>query len=361
MDQIAWGIVGTGHAATQFTQGLSLLSDARIQAVSSRDFSKAQRFTSVYKSSQAYPSYEELLADPAVDIVYIGTPHPLHHQHCLQALEAGKHVLCEKPFTMTAQEAREVVATAKARGLFCMEAMWMRFIPLVREAIQKVRDGAIGSVCMLSASLGHPIRARDDHRLLNPELGGGVLMDLGVYPLSLAQQILGKPEDLEGLLSLGHTGVDQQATTTLRYHSGALASISCSFQTLMSNDCLIMGTEGCLHIHAPLYRPIQLSLTSHQPIDMEEPASLRPLPWTKRVPLIAKTTHFLREKLLPFLRNKKSSYTRIYEGNGYQYEAIEAMRCIRAGQIESDLMPHNESIAVMETLDAIRAKTKEKL
>lgn len=358
MRSISWGIVGTGQASLQFAQGLSLLPDANIRSVASREYSNAQSFASCFNGARSCRTYDELLDDSEVDIVYIGTPHPLHYQQCLQALDSGKHVLCEKPFTMTAAEAEEVTEKARECNLFCMEAMWMRFTPCVRMAVQKIREGAIGSIRMFSAHLGHPIAASSDHRLLNPLLGGGVLMDLGVYPLSLAQQLVGSPQDFERLFVEGDTGVEEQAALLLRYHSNCLASISCSFRTNMSNDCLIMGTAGSLRIHAPLYRPIQFSITSHDSMNVDEKQTFCSLPWSKRVPLFSKAVTFFRETIAPALRGKVRHSFQIYEGNGYHYQAAEAMRCLRKGLIESEVMPHRETIEVMRVMDALRAQKK---
>jgi len=356
MKPIRWGIVGTGSVACQFAEGLSIVPDAELYAVSSRTQDKADQFASNFNIPKAYESYKEFLKDSLIDIVYIATPNTIHYEQCLEALNSGKHVLCEKPFTMNAPEAREVCSLAKEKGLFCMEAMWMRTNPLVREVIQKVREGNIGSVRMVSASLGHAIHINDNHHIFNPNLGGGVLLDLGVYPLSLVYQLLGKPDSVQSKMVLGQTGVDEQAIATLSYFDGKLATIASSLQTNLNNECIIMGSKGSIRIHSPLYRPNQYSISFQQPFDLTQSSNLGRLSWVKQKPFLRFAINLLKTKVIPRLYSPTKTITKTLKGNGYNYEAEEAMNCIRSGKLESSLMPHSETIGVMQLLDTIRSQ-----
>ena len=190
---IRWGILGTGRVAGRFAQALRELDDARLLAAGSRRLATAEAFARHHGVERAYGSYAQLAADPDLDIVYVASPHALHREHSLLCLEAGRAVLCEKPFALNATEAREVIASARSRGLFCMEAMWTRFLPAMRRLTELVDAGAIGELRMVTAQLGFPSEPDPSSRLFDPALGGGALLDLGVYPLALASQLLGRP------------------------------------------------------------------------------------------------------------------------------------------------------------------------
>lgn len=315
---IRWGILGTGNIARQFARDLALLPDATLVAVGSRTQASADAFGATFAVPQCYDSYAALAADPDVDAVYVATPHTLHHDNTLACLEAGKAVLCEKPFALNAAETRAMIADARARGLFLMEAMWTRFIPAFVRLRAWLAEGVLGDIRLVQADIGFQATFDPHGRLFDPALGGGALLDIGIYPVSLASLVLGTPNAVSGHAHLGSTGVDEQATLALGHADGAVAALLLSFQTDTPREATIIGSKGWLRIHATWWHPttLTLALKGQAPQVIELP----------------------------------------YAGNGYQYEAAEVMHCMRAGVTESAVMPLNETQTLMETLDALRAQ-----
>lgn len=318
MDKIRWGILSTGKIAAKFAEGLAVLPDAELVAVGSRTSAAAEAFGARYGISRRHGSYEALAADPDVDVIYIGTPHPLHKENSLLALQHGKAVLCEKPFTLNAAEAAEVIALAREKRLFLMEAMWMRYIPAIVKVRELLAAGAIGEVRLVAADFGFRAEFDPQSRLFAPELGGGALLDVGIYPLSLAYMVLGAPAHVTGLAHLGTTGVDEQSAFLLRYPAGQLAVLYGANRLETPVEATMMGTAGRIRIHSPMHHPTRLTLirSGHEEELLE-------------VPMI---------------------------GNGYNYEAAEVMRCLRAGELESPVMPLAETLAIMQTMDQLRAQ-----
>jgi predicted dehydrogenase len=317
VSKFRWGILGTGAIARRFVRGLRPLPEAEVFAVGSRSETSAAKFADKHNIPRRHASYEDLASDPGVDVVYIATPHPLHAENAALCLEAGKAVLCEKPFCVNAAEAERVVELARKRGLFLMEGMWTRFFPLMEEVRRLVSDGAIGEVRMLNVDFGFRAGLDPASRLFDPKLGGGALLDVGVYCVSVASMILGQPSGSVGISHLGETGVDEQASVILEHEGGRLANLSIGIRTATPQEATIMGTEGYVRIHAPWWRPE--SMTISRPGKENE---------TVDVPV---------------------------SGNGFNYEAAEVMRCLEAGKTESDIMPLDETISVMRTMDRIRA------
>lgn len=317
-DIIRWGIIGTGNIAKQFARGLAVLPEAKLVAVGSRTKASAEAFGEMFDVPRRHISYENLAQDSEVDAVYIGTPHPLHRENSLLCLEAGKAVLCEKPFAINVAEAEEVINLARQKQLFLMEAMWTRFLPVLVRVRELLASQVIGQVRMLMADFGFRAQFDPQHRLFNPELGGGALLDVGVYPVSLASMVFGPPTRITGLAHLGPTGVDEQAAIVLGYGDGQIAILSASITTSTPQEAILVGTEGRIKIHSPWWKPTKLTLSaSGQGDDLIE---------------------------MPFT------------GNGYNYEAIEVMNCLRAGKLESDVMPLDQTLSIMQTLDNIRAQ-----
>ncbi|MFP4323767.1 MAG: Gfo/Idh/MocA family protein [Anaerolineales bacterium] len=314
---IRWGILSTGSIAAEFAQGLSVLPDAHLAAVGSRSQDSADAFGARFGIPQRYDSYEALATDPDVDVIYIGTPHPFHYENTMLCLEAGKHVLCEKPFALNAKQAEAMRAKAQERGLFLMEAMWMRFIPATARALELVIAGEIGNVQMVRASFGFNPPYDPQSRLFDPALGGGALLDIGVYPLTFANIFMGPFQTLTGVATLGSTGVDESLSLSARDHAGAVASLSASLRTYMANDAYIEGDAGRLRIHANFWHSQHLTLT---------PQGGKP-----------------REIPVPM------------DGNGYNYEAAEVMRCLRAGETESATWPLDTTVNIMRQMDDLRA------
>jgi predicted dehydrogenase len=317
MQPIRWGILGRGGIANSFAQGLRALPDAELLAVGSRSAAAAEAFGDEYGVPHRYGSYAELARDPDVDVIYVATPHPFHLEHSRLALEAGKAVLCEKPLTLNARQATELIAYARERRLFLMMAMWTRFLPIMGRLREMLAEGAIGEVRLVQADFSFRAEFDPRHRLFDPALGGGALLDAGIYPLSMASMVLGKPDDMVSLAHLGETGVDEQAAVVLRYDGGALAALTMATRTAGPQVVVIRGTEGYITLPPEWLQATRMILTRPN-----QPDQAIDLPLT---------------------------------GNGYNYEAAEVMRCLRAGLTESDVMPLDETLALMETMDAIRA------
>jgi predicted dehydrogenase len=351
---IRWGILGTGTAADAFTRGLKRVEGATVAAVGSRAAPTAQAFAARHGIGKAHGSYEALAGDADVDVVYIATPPVRHRDDCLLCINAGKAVVCEKPFAVTANEAREVVAAARSRGVFCMEAMWMRFMPLVQKAKALIDAGEIGPVRMLTADFALPARAEAGSRWLDPRHGGGALLDRGVYGVALACYLLGEPAAVQATSTMAETGADVQSAAMLRFAEGATALVWSSFQTRGSNEAVIMGQKGQLRLHEPFYRPHRLTIEAAAP-----PPPAGGAPGTdgggfKRKLKESAVVQRVYRRLQPVLHRPALDLLQPIDGNGYSYEAREATRCVRDGLLESPLMPLDQTVRVMDVMDRIR-------
>jgi predicted dehydrogenase len=332
MQTVRWGILSTGYIANLFAEGLTAVDDAEIKAVGARSLSSAEAFGERWGVPNRHGSYEALAHDPDVDVIYIGTPHPFHFEHTLLCLEAGKHVLIEKPFAMNARQTRQMIEKARANGLFLMEAMWTRFLPAMVQVRQWLADGAIGEVELVRANLSFMAEFDAKSRLFAPELGGGALLDVGIYPISFASMILGAPKSISSTACLGQTGTDDRSAYLLGYEGGKTALLSSAVQLGVPVEAEIIGTRGYIKIHEPWINPRTITLA-------------KPAAPGVQARLIFEGNVFDTQTIhLP---------TR---GNGYNYEAIEVGECLRAGRLESQVLPLDESLAIMETLDAIRAQ-----
>lgn len=315
---IRWGILGCGNIARKFATGLQALDDAELVAVGSRTAGKADSFADEYGAGRRHASYEELSADPEVDAIYVATPHPMHRDNAILCLEAGKAVLCEKPFTVNATDAQAVVDVARRRGVFLMEAMWTRFLPVMVQVRQWLADGLIGEPRMVTADFGFRAGVNPQARLFNPVLAGGALLDVGIYPISFACMIFGPhPDRIASTATLGETGVDEQAGIVLGYPGGELAVATTAIRTSTPHEARILGTDGRILIDPSFWK-------------------------SERVVLQAGGNEKVQE--LPLA------------GNGYNYEAAEVGRCLRAGELESPTMPLDETVAIIQVLDQIRAQ-----
>jgi predicted dehydrogenase len=351
---VRWGIAGTGRIASLFAVGLARAPGAELVAVASRTPERASAFAERFGVRRSHGGYEALAADPDVDIVYVATPNAEHKAHSLLFLEAGKAVLCEKPFALDAHETRQVVALARRKGLFCMEAMWTRFLPAVTELVERVRAGAIGETCAATIELGHPIAPSPSHALFDPARGGGALLDLGVYSVSLALLLLGPVREVQSQVTFGPTGVDEHVTAMLAHAGGRQSVVTASIRSQLSNRASVSGTDGWAQLHEPLYRPDALTLGKSIRLSLEPQVDAGIKSRARRNPWLDDAYHRLRAAVPPSLRGGGRAISRRFRGNGYCHEAIEAMRCLRAEQVESPTMPLAETLRVMETLDAIR-------
>jgi predicted dehydrogenase len=313
---VRWGILGTGRIAREFAQALAATPGAILAAVASRSQAAADAFGDAFGIPLRLPSYAALAASAAVDLVYIGTPHPQHAANALAMLDGGKGVLCEKPFALNLREAQAVIERARERGLFLMEAMWTRFLPALDEARRILASGELGEVSQGAADFGFAAPFDPAGRLFDPHLGGGALLDVGIYPLSILSDLLGPVEGVQAQAEIGATGVDLQTTFLLRHAGGALATGACSIKAASPIELTLSGAKGHLRIDAPFFRAASVTVAPQG-----GPA---------------------RTIACPYL------------GNGYVHEAIEAQRCWQAGLPESPRMTHAQTLAQMALLDTIR-------
>ncbi|MET8945075.1 Gfo/Idh/MocA family oxidoreductase [Streptomyces sp. NPDC004542] len=318
---VRWGILATGGIAARFTADVVDLPGAEVVAVASRSAESARTFADRFGIERAYGDWESLAKDDDIDVIYVATPHSAHRAAAGLCLEAGRNVLCEKPFTLNLREAEELVALARGRGRFLMEAMWMYCNPLIRRLKALVDDGAIGEVRTVQADFGGSGPFPPSHRLRDPALGGGALLDLGVYPVSFAQLLLGEPSDVTARAALSPEGVDLQTGALLTYDDGALASVHCSMVGATAITASVTGSHGRIDIPHGFFHPDRFVL--HR--DGRDPEEFAADP----------------------ADGPRSSL---------RHEAVEVMRALRAGETESPLVPLDGTLAVMRTLDAIRER-----
>jgi predicted dehydrogenase len=318
-ESVRWGILATGGIAAAFTADLVDLPEAEVVAVASRSEASAKAFAERFGIPRAYGDWGALAEDQDVDVVYVATPHSAHRAAAGLCLQAGRNVLCEKAFTLNAREAEELVALARERGSFLMEAMWMYCNPLVRRLAELVRDGAIGEVRSVQADFGLAGPFPPSHRLRDPAQGGGALLDLGVYPVSFAQLLLGEPAEVVARAVLSEEGVDLQTGALLSWDSGTLASVHCSLVGGTATSASVTGSAGRIDVPYGFFFPDRFVL--HR--DGRDPEKF-----------VADPADGPR--------------------NSLKHEAREVMRALRAGETESPLVPLDGTLAVMRTLDAIR-------
>ncbi|MBW9110908.1 Gfo/Idh/MocA family protein [Microbacterium ureisolvens] len=311
-----WGILGPGGIARAFAGDLRT-AGLDIAAVGSRRRATAEAFAADFGIAHAHGSYEDLVTDPDVDIVYIATPHPMHAANALLALEAGKHVLVEKAFTLNAAEAAAVRDAAADRGLLAMEAMWTRYLPHMVRIRELVESGALGEVRAVTADHTQLLPSDPAHRINALELGGGALLDLGVYPVSFAWDILGEPLSIAAAARIGDAGSDTEVATIMTHASGALSTSISASRGAGPNTATIIGTEARIDIDRVWY-----SATSFRLVGPDGT---------------------VREEFRPDI-----------EGRGMQYQALAAERYLAEGRTDSDVLPIDETVAIMATLDEIR-------
>lgn len=319
MRPVRWGVVGTGGIASTFVADLRLLPDAQVVAVGSRHASSAAEFAGRHDIGRHYPSYEQVCRDPDVEAVYVSTIHPGHHDAALLAIEAGKAVLVEKPFTMDAAQAQDVLDAARARGVFVMEAMWSRFLPHLVRVRELLAAGALGEVRLVTADHGQWFAPDPTHRLYAPELGGGALLDLGVYVVSFASMVLGAPASVHAVGTAAFTGVDATTSILLTYAGPAHAVLTTTLSAAGPNRAAIIGTEARIEIDPVFYWPTSFTLTRRD--------------------------------------GAVSRYDEPHPGHGLRHQAAEVMRAVREGRLESPVMPHRETLEILQTMDEVRRQT----
>ncbi len=320
MKTIRWGILGTGRIAHKFASDLKLVEDAELIAVGSRSQQSADDFSKAVPVKYVHNSYEALAQNPEVDVIYIATPHSLHYENTLLCLQHGKAVLCEKPFAMNTRQAEEMIALAKEKKVFLMEALWTKFQPHYIKMQEMIGQGLLGEIRSVLANFGFipvpPVPAR----LFDPALGGGTVMDIGIYNVFIALSALGKPDHIDAVMTPASTGVDEQCAILFRYKNGAMAQLFSTFSSNLATEADICGTEGRIRLTSRFYEPSSTVEYYKGRVDSKE--------------------------IVPVLKEP---------GFGYQYEARHVNDCLRKGLTESPVVRFTDTLLLMETLDKIRA------
>jgi predicted dehydrogenase len=314
--EFRWGIIGTGGIAKAFARDLSYFNSHIVQAVGSRSLEKASDFALEFPGCTSYGSYEELVADPMIDAVYVATPHPIHVANTILALKAGKPVLCEKPFAVNAIEAQAMVAASRENGVALLEAMWTRFLPHIGQLRELLSSGVIGQVINVEADHGQYLIDSKNPRLTEPSLAGGALLDLGIYPVSFAHLVLGTPARITATGVLTEKGVDSQTSAIFDYEDGSQAVITTTLVTGTPCRATIAGTLGRIEIDRTFYNPTSMRL-------------------------------ILRD-------GTTTEFPNMYRGHGLREQAAELERMVRNDEIESPLLTHKMTIEIMHSLDEIR-------
>lgn len=319
MKKINWGIIGCGAIARKFATSLKSVPEANLLACASRTPGKAEALGTEFEIPQTYSTYEELLANPEVHLIYVATSHNFHFENTKLCLEHGKHVLCEKAFTINARQAKELIALARAKNLFLMEGMWTRFLPLTVKLRELLEQKIIGELLTFRGNFCIKMPEAMDTRLRQKALAGGALLDLGVYPISYASMLFGEqPQRIQSSAVLGPTGVDERSFYLFEYGDGRTAQMESSFTYSTPPEIFICGTEGYIQI-PEFYRACELTVCRHgeDPLHIE-----RPIDWP----------------------------------TSFRFEIMHAMECVASGKTESPIMPLNETIEIMTTMDALRAQ-----
>ncbi|MBE0654237.1 MAG: Gfo/Idh/MocA family oxidoreductase [Bacteroidales bacterium] len=313
-----WGILGLGSIAHKFATALAATERGKLISVGSRSAEKAKSFGEQYGAESFYGNYEQLIKDENVEIIYIATPHPLHYEYTRKCLEAGKHVLCEKPITINSAQFEELKDLAASKKLFYMDALWTRFLPHIEKMLEYIQNKRLGEIIAISADFGIKPPRNPVGRLFNPELGGGSILDIGIYPIFLSLLILGYPDEISVSSLIGDTGVDETCGILFRYNSGAIASLFSTFLANTKTAAEIAGTEGRIELHRKFFAPTSLT--------------------------------FIPES------GEKEVYSFSIKSNGYEFEAEEVMRCLDDGMTESPRLSLKFTSELMRLLDEVRMK-----
>ena len=316
-EKVKWGIIGLGKIAGKFAEGLRDAENAELYAVASRDKEKAEDFAGDYEAVKSFGSYEELMQDEDVEVIYIATPHVFHHDLTIECLQNGKAVLCEKPFAMNYSEAKEMIEAARKNNVFLMEALWTAFLPHFQDVLDKVENKEFGTIKSLKADFGFPAEFDKEKRLFNKSLGGGSLLDIGIYPVFLAYKLLGMPESIEAEAEMTETGVDNKCDITFNYPNGLKAKLFSTFKEKTPTSAEIIFDDAKMVINSRFHEPT--SVTTH-----------------------IGEKHEIRDYGV--------------ENNGYTYEAEHVSKMLRDGKIESDIWTFQNTLDIVKLLDDIRSK-----
>lgn len=316
--KIKWGILGCGKIANKFASDLKLVEDAELAAIASRNPEKLATFSKEHRPVQAFNTYEALVNCADVEAIYVATPHGMHYDHVMLCLRNGKAVLCEKAFALNLAQAREMVEFARKQKVFLMEAFWTKFLPQYQKVIDIIRSGKIGEIKLIQSDFGFHAPEPKAQRLYDPLLGGGSLLDIGIYPVFLAQSILGKPTQVHAFITPYESGVDEQCVMTMKFAGGALAVLSSTFAAETPVEAMIAGTSGRIVMRNRFHNA------------------------TGTVELVTGRDD-VRQIDVP----RESGF-------GYQFETRHVNECLRRGLTESPVMKHADTLMLMETLDRIR-------
>jgi predicted dehydrogenase len=310
-----WGIIGPGRIAQKFAAAIQLLPNACVHAVASRDKARAEQFARSYNAPHFYGSYEALANDEALDAVYIATPHTFHHAHVLLCLQKKKAVLCEKPMSVNFSSTAEMVLAARENNTFLMEAMWSRFLPIIDKTLELINDGVVGDLKYISADFGFAAPFDPNSRLYNVKLGGGSLLDVGIYPLFLVLLLLGKPDEIKAFSQLASTGADETTSALLFYKAGIMAHILSSITAQTPIIAEITGTKGTIFLDRPWYKGAQIRIRKNDTIS--------------------------------------DTFSLPYGDNGFEFQAREVQECLAQGLTESNKMPLSFSLLLSDVMDDI--------
>lgn len=359
-EPIRWGILGSGRVATGFAAGLRAVPDARLVGVASRSRTNAERFAAGDASIRVHDDYESLVDDPDIDVVYVATPNHRHADDVMTCLSHGKAVLCEKPFTQSLSQAQVVVEEARRKNVFCMEAMWMRFVPAVAELRSLVSAGRIGEVQSVVCDFSTAVSIDPADRLFDPAQGGGAALDLGVYGFSFVHMLLGAADEVTGRARIGSTDVDETMAAISTHANGGLGVVTASLSGSGANHAVITGTEGAIRVAGPLCSPESMEISRHR---FEAPqagvaeAPLVPANTQSRVAKLRQqpAVRGVLQRAKPIvarIRNDVDVVRLPVEQPGYQYEIEEVHRCLRAGETESSVISLSDTLDVMSMVDA---------
>jgi len=315
MSEFKWGILGPGGIARAFAKDIALLDGHRVAAVGSRTLSNAQEFAQAFGGT-SYGSYQELVMDPHIDAIYVATPHPWHKENVIAALNAGKPVLCEKPFAVNAREAQEMVDAAQVNNLALMEAMWSRFLPHYAQVREIIASGVLGKILTVHADHGQRLADQSIPRLVEPSLAGGALLDLGIYPVSFAHMILGNPSKITASGVLTEKGVDEQTSMIFDYADGAQAVLTTTMMEQTPCRAVVAGVNGWLELDRVFYSPTSMRVN--------------------------------------FFDGSVTQYPNNYKGHGIREEAEVFRQLVLSGKQQSELLNWNDTVDIMKTLDTVR-------
>ena len=321
--KIRWGILGCGRIARKFAADLRLVDDAALIAIASRNKETLELFAKDFPCKHLHNSYDALVANNEVDIIYVATPHSHHYEHTMLCLNHNKAVLCEKPFAINSRQANEMIKTAKERNVFLMEGLWSKFLPHYKKLQELLQRKTLGDIKSVLVNFGFKVSGNSPQRLFDPLLGGGTLLDIGIYNVFITLSILGKPDIIEATMTPASTGVDEQIAVLFKYNNGAMAQLFSSFVTNLPTQAEINGTEGCITLTTRFYEPsatIQLS---------------KKVPYEREIIPVDKVAGF-----------------------GFQYEVRHVNECLKKRLLESPVMTHADTLLLMEILDTIRKKAR---